>query len=98
MKMAVLSLRSTSRCEKLLCRADARVADLRQHGAGVGGAFDHDALEFRRIASQAAFGGFVGFLGLLGEVRQASRPWILVCVVVFMLASSLLHKMAYFIN
>ena len=29
---------------------DARVGDLQQHGAGVGGAFDHDALSFRRVA------------------------------------------------
>jgi hypothetical protein len=29
---------------------DALVGDLQQHGAGVGGAFDHDALSFRRVA------------------------------------------------
>jgi len=29
---------------------DARVGDLQQHGAGVGGAFDYDALSFRRVA------------------------------------------------
>lgn len=30
---------------------DALMSDLQQHGAGVGGAFDHDALSFRRVAS-----------------------------------------------
>ena len=33
--------------------ADVRVGDLQQHGgdaAGVGGTFDYDVLEFRRVA------------------------------------------------